>query len=861
MMDCRGMELNEIPTNCPVEVTTLLLQNNYINSLPEHAFSGCSHLKYLNLEYNEISLVHADSLKGLSSLLELSLDHNDIIFSAEHEHLFSDLHSLEVLKISDNNWLNTTKYPQIDHLSGLIELNIDAHESNIPLAITEHTSLPKLEKVSIYGGLKQVTNTTLSYFSGLNVKELRLLSGLLVSLEPMAFGHFANLHLLDLSYNSMLGFQGASQAWYGLRFTKIETLILHRTAPYDHKIVTLDQTFYYGLENTSLTSLILDANNIIILDPRFTTYTPKLTHLSMKYNRLMQVWFLLLDVSNLKYLKTFDARYQTRRLVDDDGYTDWAPSTQSMRRKKRSAESPEEKCFKLLAQLNSKHNASVSLPIPNNAPVCFRLPDSLEELYLSGSLSEDYATIGEVVFLGDARNLMEFQYAENGIERLEGPLIFYSSNEKATLKFDISRNNINFISDIFFDSIGEFLLECNFHSNRLGELFLRNNNNVFRNLDGVKKMNLELNLIKNLHTDVLTHLNHLEVLLLGQNSLRSITFDIAKMENLSELNISSNLLTQLNSHERQTLDMMNQRKNISIDLNQNPLQCSCDTLGFLRWILVTEVEVSGWETYTCMYNEEIVKLELLENTIFEELRSRCNNKLWIIVTSVSAAVVAIVIAISIIVYRHRWDIRYAFLKLSRRKLRGSYERYLDEQLPYDAFIAYDKHDVNFVKQYLIPQLEIEDSEDSALKLMVHHRDFELGAAIQDNIIKAIEESRKTVLVLSSSFLKSKWCNYEVEIASMKCFETGRNLIVCVVLGHLPKSKMSRILHSLLRKNTYLELPKDPAGLPVFWQRLRMALATPATMCTHCPCGRVLEQMQMDTRSTESYANAAYACQH
>ena len=94
---------------------------------------------------------------------------------------------------------------------------------------------------------------------------------------------------------------------------------------------------------------------------------------------------------------------------------------------------------------------------------------------------------------------------------------------------------------------------------------------------------------------------------------------------------------------------------------------------------------------------------------------------------------------------------------------------------------YVKHDVNFVKNELIPKLEARDEEESsALQLVVHHGDFALGAAIQDNILKAVAESRKTVLVVSSHCLQSKWCNYKVEIASMKCFEKGHDLIVCVV---------------------------------------------------------------------------------
>ena len=250
-----------------------------------------------------------------------------------------------------------------------------------------------------------------------------------------------------------------------------------------------------------------------------------------------------------------------------------------------------------------------------------------------------------------------------------------------------------------------------------------------------------------------------------------------------------------------------------------------------------------------MYNERIVRLELLEDNIISELISHCNNKLCINVTLLSITVVAIVLAISVIVYRHLGDIRYAFEKPFRRDINNSKGGYLDQELPYDAFIAYDKDDVMFVKEHLVPQLESPDSEDCALKLAIHQRDFVIGRRIDENIMQAIGDSRKTVLVLSRSFLNSDWCNYEVEIASVKCLEAGQDLIVCVVLEHLPTSEMSRNLQNIMRKSTYLEMPEDQADLPIFWKRLRMALAPPAN--------HTLSQSTLTMNRPSDYADMVY----
>ena len=185
-------------------------------------------------------------------------------------------------------------------------------------------------------------------------------------------------------------------------------MILHRAAPYNQAIVTLGKSFYEGLEQTNLTTLVLNANNIIILKAHFSTYTPHLTYLSMQYNRLMH------------------------------------------------------------------------------------------------------------------------------IERLESPIIFNSSNQVANLKLDLSRNNINFISDHFFNHVGRYNLELFFNSNHLGEHVYNDiDGRTFRELCNLRKINLHMNLIKYLPVIIFKHLSKLESLKLGQNSLRSITFDIAALHDLT----------------------------------------------------------------------------------------------------------------------------------------------------------------------------------------------------------------------------------------------------------------------------------------------------------------------------------------
>ena len=139
---------------------------------------------------------------------------------------------------------------------------------------------------------------------------------------------------------------------------------------------------------------------------------------------------------------------------------------------------------------------------------------------------------------------------------------------------------------------------------------------------------------------------------------------------------------------------------------------------------------------------------------------------------------------------------------------------------YDAFVAYHKYDIWFVRGHMIEQLE---ETDSPLKLCVHERDFMPGCAIEENIIDAIESSRKTILVLTKSFLLSYWCDFEYHMARIRCTESGDDAIVTIILEELPGRHISKPLLNWLKRRTYLEWPENSVEIPHFWDKLKEAI--------------------------------------
>ena len=193
--------------------------------------------------------------------------------------------------------------------------------------------------------------------------------------------------------------------------------------------------------------------------------------------------------------------------------------------------------------------------------------------------------------------------------------------------------------------------------------------------------------------------------------------------------------------------------------------------------------------------------------------------------------IVIVIALSIFVYRHKWGVLKFFLLeyITNRKLYREFEE-SEEEYEYDAFISFHSDDQDWVWNELHENLDItyenEETDDDLrrFKLCIHERDFVPGELIEENILRSIESSRKTIVVLSRNFLKSPWCEFELQIARKECIERGRDLIIAVLLEPLPGDiKISRSVERLIRKNTYIKWSTDQAEKIYFWIRMRSAL--------------------------------------
>lgn len=132
---------------------------------------------------------------------------------------------------------------------------------------------------------------------------------------------------------------------------------------------------------------------------------------------------------------------------------------------------------------------------------------------------------------------------------------------------------------------------------------------------------------------------------------------------------------------------------------------------------------------------------------------------------------------------------------------------------YDVFLSYSHRDNEWVRQDLLPKLEA-----NALAVLIDFRDFEAGAPTIVEIQRAIDESRKTLLVLSDNYLQSEWTTFErFLVQTVDPTNAHRKLI--------PVRRDNCALPRSISYLTYVDLA-DPEYHAVEWQKLLRALGSP-----------------------------------
>lgn len=846
---------------------TLDFSFNRIAELPSLTFASQAALKHLYLHHNQLSTIGYDAFDQLNQLLTFDISHNNMAFlpSTTLEGLADVTHvdiSYNNLSVIDSHLFSRTLH--ISHLN--ISHNILAEAPVV-------SQLLEMRVLDL--SYNRITHLNSSLLSELGELTTLVLSGNQITILPMRLlKSCENLRSIDLSYNSI---QSLDESIFSST-TAVQYIDL------SHNQITDIRTVFSGLKHlvTLILShnridkimrgqfphfvkhLYLQGNQILFITAHTFKSLNKLQTVDLSENKLTSLNRMDVEIAfNMDYVPTFNL--ESNPFVCDCSLgwlKDWTLGRLDTR---------------TLPTFYLNSGLSCSSPFYSELKTLQQLPRSE---FLCGYTSYceescmccDYACYCKYVcpasclcYIGDDVHHVKCNSADLTAVPAELP-------EGAT-NLRLDGNHIPVLHRHEFLAL-----------KHVQALYLNNShvtsieNSTFKGLKSVQVLYLNDNLLTAIYSVTFQGLDSLEELFLQNNQIYSAdTQSLLLPPALRLVNLQDNSLSAITFEDLELLAnrSLDGRAN-KIYLSGNPWTCNADfACRFQSLTQLSSEFVTDLSYIECAHIEVQGKPSLSrpENTLLLEVlpelcgsnQSGYANASWLNLKGTSsnsetyaliAACLVILCGMSLlaVTYINRYLLQVLVYTRFGLRLFKATKPSEDIDKPYDAFVSYSNKDEDFVIHQLAPRLE---TGKQNFKLCVHYRDFPAGTCLAETIIRSLEASKRTILVVSNHFLDSEWCRFEFQAAHQQVLSERCNRLILILLHNLDPGKVDDNLRVYMKTRTYLKYDD-----PWFWEKLMFVMPDVrhrkvAHMPSQLPSSRELEYMDHEVCLSEPQQTQLY----
>nr|AAO19474.1 toll-like receptor [Carassius auratus] len=800
----------------------LRLDNNYIKDIEETAFSTLQNLKVLNLTKNQLHYV--EKIKPVLAsphLEELYIGSNHLNAFKSYEMSTNPL-ALKILDFSNNPFATFQLTDNIFQFLNHLDLSYCGQNGTMTWNVTEKTFLASVKSLyfmDVHMSVQNAANVLQSFQNLLNkirlngnaelnrtdlllnacspvLQVLRLKTNKIKHLTEHMFDLCSNLTEIDLGDNEISNIPpGMFSGFTQLKTLRLQINKFTRITNFFQNLFTLE---FIDLSRNSIKTLNCDV-------------FANLTQLKMLY--LYSNKISIIESCSFKDLKSLEVlRLGANNLLRiGDAFRNGPQSLLELQLSFNKLSKIEKYTFRNMSQLKYLHLQDNQ--ISEIESYAFGGLKNLSSLFLSSNkISAKTLTKHQDVFSG-MPNLENLGLDANIIlfsdDQLKFPP-FKDLKHLTVLSLHSQRRGIGQIPSNLLQGLSS--LEMFYVGNtNLAHL----NPDTFKFSPQLWFLDLSKNALSEDHSipaELFHPISRLTKLLISRTQLRSLNFLLnANLSRLSTLKATGNEIDLINKTLIQSLPRLE-----VLDLQKNTFTCDCDNEFFIDWAKNSNsTQVVYLNKYMCSYPSSLRGMSLSAfNT------ESCTLNIDFICFLCSSIVVFLTLLSSFVWHFLRFQVVYAyylflaFLYDNKKKQSGS-------TFQYDAFISYNAQDEPWVMEELIPKLEGEQS----WRLCLHHRDFEPGRPIIDNIVDGIYSSRKTICLITNNYLKSNWCSSEVQVASFRLFDEQKDVLILVFLEDIPTHQLSPYhrMRKLVKKRTYLRWPKPGEDTKIFWQKLKLAL--------------------------------------
>ncbi|XP_051266897.1 toll-like receptor 13 isoform X1 [Dicentrarchus labrax] len=826
-----------------ISLKRLNLNNNKLVELADDVFKGLSNLTELRIISNKIKVVASTSFRSLTSLNFLDISYNKLDNLTKVNSILQHLPNLRVLIIKN---INLTTFHSWELTNSSLQLtSLDLSQNPITkFSITEDV-FPNLTWFNIGGYQKPMTwdvrnQTFLSRVSSLDISGLQVTFEDMKTLLESVNSSLNSIRMYAMKYKptALINVTCTIPTMSTLKFRRnklsfISSNLFHLCINVteldlgDNKIKTIKDEAFRSIKGLRILTL---SRNKLPTVPAATRNIPTLAELDLSSNNITRLECY--DFANLTKLRQLNLYLNQITTLQECVFKD-LKQLQVLKLQNNHISKITGAFKKYLPSLKQlRLNANKITTIKHGE---FMGLQSLQNLSLHDN---QIHTLNNGCFIG-LTSLTDIQLQSNDIKTQEINSIF---NDVINLRrLDLRNNHIKYDHSSALPhppfsqlSLLETLAIPAQHSRGKAQLPC----NILQGLTNLLVFNTRNSQLLSLPRDMFNYTPQLQTLDVSSNDLVDFSPDIFHpIQNLKSLYISRTSLRSLdflNDAGLTKLEFMQARKNeysvisekvmdslpslIYVDFQGNSFTCDCNNAWFLQWIENNkQTQVFDAYRFECNYPTKLKGTKLLDFDIqFCTVRTE-------FICFVSTTCITILFMVASFTYHFlRWQLAYAYYYFLALLLDTKNK---NKQAPYhyDAFISYNTHDEPWVIRELLPKLEGEQG----WRLCLHHRDFEPGRAIIDNITDAIYGSRKTICVISRKYLESEWCSKEIQVASFRLFDERKDVLILVFLEDISTFELSPYhrMRRLLKRWTYLSWPQAEEHTELFWEKLRQALTT------------------------------------
>lgn len=804
------------------QLSVLELGANQITELAPGLFKNQRRLIHLNLWRNQFVNITKESFAGAESIEELDLSIN--LFETLSSDVFTLLPNLIILNLSLNRFITlpenllveNRKLREFKFVNNQIPLQTlpDRLLSNLPqlkIATLNGNHFAYLPE-SLFRGSSELNQLDLSrnqlhmlpemlFRDQINLQQLYLNQNDLEALPDRLFENTRNLETLNLSSNRLRKLSAHIFA----SLEKLKVLFLN-----NNNLHTIDRSSFGGL--TSLTNLYMQNNflsfneiNILLQEQELVTegspfqYLQSLSVLNLRNNSISRI-FSDWNVNTLK-LTELDLSYNRISMLSHHNVNFLSDNIVVNLTHNRITEVNLSEMESLILANRNAYPSKIKIYLNDN-PLncnCVILPFVQYGLgQMNRAVYESISLIADEMRCAEPENLYNLPVFKLNPRELVCPLdpsgtaIKYCPQRCSCFIRPVDRGVVVNCTGQELTEVPPLPVLTNFAYN-FTELHIENNN------------------ISTLPTDNLTGYGYVAELYASNNSLTELV-----PENLPGalrvLDLTYNRLEGLNESFVEALN--NTKSLASLMLAENNWSCDCDSTQLLNFVQQNHRRISDIARVKCDTGE---KFDLIT------VNDLCSESLTLIITiSIVISLLGLLIGLGTVLYFvYNMEIK-VWLFTHNLCLWWVAEEELDKDKLYDAFISYSHKDEEFITEHLLPTLE---KEPMNFKTCWHVRDFMPGELIPTQITKSVEDSRRTIVVLSNNFVQSVWGKMEFRTAHLSSMEEKRKRVIVIIYGDLGDiDQLDCELKAYLKMNTYVKW-----GDPWFWDKLRYAMPHPPTV--------------------------------